>query len=73
MDTATKIEERHLLLLQPVSLYVGEELASSGIFSLWSRHRSRVLKVNSSSGTQESNECSGFQEGESRIGEDTEI
>lgn len=71
MDTATKIEERHLLLLQPVSLYVGKELASSGIFSLWSRHRSRVLK--SSSVTQESNECSGIQEGQSRIGEDTEI
>ena len=32
MDTATKIEERHLLKPQPVSLYVGEELASSGIF-----------------------------------------
>ena len=52
MDTATKIEERHLLKPQPVSLYVGEELASSGIFSPWSRHRSGVLRVNSFSGTQ---------------------
>jgi len=63
MDTATKIEERHLLKPQPVSLYVGEELASSGIFSPWSRHRSGVLRVNSFSGTQESNGRSGIQEG----------
>lgn len=45
MATETKIEERQLLLPQPVSLCVGEELASSGIFSPWSRHSS-VLKVN---------------------------
>ena len=58
-----KIEERCLLLPQPASLNVGEELASSGIFSPWSSHRSGVFKINIFLGTQESNGCAGIQEG----------
>lgn len=47
MHIAIKTEERCFLLPQPVSLFVGEELVSSGIFSPWSRHRStqRVNKT----------------------------